>query len=279
MDAIMERVKKVYYSYLKLPRKIRFLFVVSFFVLLFVFSINISRDKGENIIQQPDNSHNKPDSGEVILGDSGENTEKLPKEVIIVIDPGHGGEDLGATKGELYEKKLNLDISKRLGDLLEEVGIKIVYTREKDIDVGLDERVNIANNLDATLFISVHNNYMPNDAGYKGTETLYCPPVNADENKMDGKKLATIVQRNLVSTLKTIDNGIIYRPNLVVLRKTKMPAVIAEIVYMSNSSDREKLSNKDFRQNAAKALSKAVMEALEDMGAEKNEKGEWIVID
>lgn len=279
MDAIMERFKKAYYSYLKLPRKIRFLIVVSFFMLLFVFSINISHDKGENIFLQPEKSYNKSDSGGVLSDDSGESTEKLPKEVIIVIDPGHGGEDLGATKGELYEKKLNLDISKRLGDLLEDLGIKVVYTRDKDVDVGLDERVNIANDLDATLFISIHNNYMPNDAGYKGTETLYCLPVNVDENKMDGKKLATIVQKKLVSALKTVDNGIIYRPNLVVLRKTKMPAVIAEIAYMSNSSDREKLSNENFRQNAAKALSEAVIEALEDMGVEKNEKGKWIVVD
>lgn len=279
MDAIMERLKKAYYSYLKLPRKIRFLIVVSFFMLLFVFSVNLSQDKGENIFHQPKKSDNKSDNGGVLSGDNAGNTEKVPKEVIIVIDPGHGGEDLGATKGELYEKKLNLDISKRMGELLENLGIKVIYTRDKDTDVSLDERVNIANNLNAALYISIHNNYMPDDAGYKGTETLYCPPVNEDENKMDGKKLASIVQKKLVSNLKTVDNGIIYRPNLVVLRKTKMPAVIAEIAYMSNSSDREKLSNKDFRQNAAKALSEAVVEALEDMGAEKNEKGVWTVID
>src|SRR5690606_36058473 len=133
----------------------------------------------------------------------------------------------------------------------------------------------MANDLDATLFISVHNNSMPDNPNYKGTETLYCPSQNLVYDNMDGKKLAAIVQRNLVSTLSTIDNGIVERPNLVVVIKTMMPAVIAEIAYLSNAQDRELLKQEEFRQKAAHALADSVFEALEVMGAEKDEEAVW----
>lgn len=280
MSNILILIKKAYTSYNKLPLKIRFLFVLIFFLILFVATVSFKG--GKNNRESTDNKsgvvEENKQNGEETSDEGDENTLPGPKEVIVVVDPGHGGEDLGATKDGLYEKNLNLDISLRLGKLLEDLGIKVVYTRKTDIDVGLDERVNIANSIDATLFISVHNNYMPNDAGYKGTETLYCVPENPVEGKMDGQKLASIVQKKLVNTLKTVDNGTIYRPNLVVLRKTKMPAVIAEIAYMSNSSDRAKLSDAGFRQKAAEALSEAVMEALDFMQAWKDEEGKWIIM-
>jgi len=285
MDNIIKNVlisiKKAYASYSKLPMKIRFLFVLLFFMLLFVVSVNIKNggNNQENTYNKPDIVENNRENGQDSSDIGNRNTIPIPKKVKVVIDPGHGGEDFGATKDILYEKDLNLDISLKLGKLLEEKGINVIYTRDKDIDVGLDERVNIANSIDATLFISVHNNYMPNDAGYRGTETLYCAPVNPQENKMDGQKLAAIVQKKLVNTLNTVDNGIIYRPNLVVLRKTNMPAVIAEIAYMSNSSDRAKLLDEGFRQKAAEALAEAVMEALDFMKAKKDDKGEWIIME
>lgn len=280
MKQIFKFIKKSYYSYAKLPMRIRFLCVLVFFMLLFVISVSINNNinNAENINNKPNGVENSRENGEGTSNED-ENTTPIPKEVIVVIDPGHGGEDLGATKDDLYEKELNLDISLKMGKLLKNLGINVIFTRDKDIDVGLDERVNIANNIDAALFISVHNNYMPNDAGYKGTETLYCSPVNIDENKMNGQKLASIVQNKLVSKLKTVDNGTIFRPNLVVLRKTNMPAVIAEVAYMSNSSDRAKLTDDGFRQKAAEALTEAVIEALEFMKAEKDEKGKWLFMD
>ncbi len=280
MKQIFKFIKKSYCTYAKLPMKIRFLSVLVFFMLLFVVSVSINDNKNneEKINNKSNGVENSIENGEGTSIED-ENSTPIPKEVIVVIDPGHGGEDLGAIKGDLCEKELNLDISLKMGELLKKLGINVIYTRDKDIDVGLDERVNIANNIGAALFVSVHNNYMPNDAGYKGTETLYCIPVNIDENKMNGQKLASIVQNKLVGELKTVDNGTIYRPNLLVLRKTNMPAVIAEVAYMSNSSDRAKLTDEGFRQKSAEALTEAVIEALEFMKAEKDENGKWIFMD
>ncbi|MCX8130950.1 MAG: N-acetylmuramoyl-L-alanine amidase [Clostridia bacterium] len=201
-----------------------------------------------------------------------------PMEVVIVIDAGHGGEDWGTYYGSVKEKNINLSIALRLGPLLKKHGIRIAYTREKDEFIGLRERAELANTLNAALFISIHNNRMPGNPKYKGTETLYAAAANHRFDTMTDKKLARIIQNELVDKLKTYDNGIIYRPELAVLRRTSMPAVIAEIGYISNSSDREKLSTETFRQKTAEALEAAVLKALEEMGAGKDASGKWMVL-
>jgi|LSQX01.1.fsa_nt_gb N-acetylmuramoyl-L-alanine amidase len=265
--------------YKKIPARIRLLLTIAVFILLALLLKGMS---GYFFHDGSDTKAHLKDNGSKNFSDGIEDNEEEqikpePKEVIIVIDPGHGGEDYGAIYGEICEKDINIDISKRFGKLLEEKGLKVVYTRETDVFVDLDPRVDIANSLDATLFISVHNNYMPGNSQYRGTETLYCPPVNARYSNMDGEKLALIVQEELVKTLGTIDNGIIYRPNLAVIRKTNMPAVIAEIAYMSNASDRANLMKDGFRQKSAEALLRAVMKALEKMEAVRDEDGVWKV--
>lgn len=204
-----------------------------------------------------------------------DNTE--PREVIVVIDPGHGGEDLGTCYGDIYEKNLNLDVSLRLGKLLENAGIKVIYTRTDDASVDLRKRSEIANNIGAALFISVHNNNMPDNSGYRGTETLYCLPEKTYPDTMDGEKFARAVQEELIKTLGTTDNGIINRPNLSVLHRTKMPAVIAEIAYLSNSYDRARITSPQFRQKSAEALERAILKVLGQMNANKGSDGKWML--
>ncbi|HEY9059662.1 MAG TPA: N-acetylmuramoyl-L-alanine amidase [Pseudobacteroides sp.] len=198
------------------------------------------------------------------------------KEVILMIDPGHGGEDLGTYFGNVLEKTVNLDISLRLGKMLESDGLKVVYTRKDDSSVGLRERSDMANEKDVTLFLSIHNNNMPDNSNYKGTETLYCPGGSTGNGKINGERLAQIVQGELIKRLGTIDNGIIARPNLSVLRRTEMPAVIAEIAYISNYSDRNSLSTAYFRQETAEALYKAVKRALDEMNVRKESDNRWV---
>lgn len=234
------------------------------------------RDNG----QLTDNKNNAGNDGVVVTDGTGSKEEKKPKEVLIVIDPGHGGEDWGTYNGTLLEKDINLDISLMFGEILDGLGINVVYTRETDVFIDLVPRSDFANELDATLFISVHSNAIEDYPDYKGTETLYCPPPqNPRYTKMDGKKLAEIVQSKLIKALGTVDNGIIERPNLSVLRRTKMPAIIAEIAYLSNPSDKAKLADASFRKKAAKALADAVVEALDEMGAVKDEKGVFVIME
>jgi len=181
-------------------------------------------------------------------------------EKLVVIDAGHGGIKAGATYGNLYEKDLNLDIALRLRDLLKEKGVKTYMIREDDSHVDNYERAYIANKLNASLFLSVHNNAMT-DKSIGGTMTLHYPQT-AGATGFTGKDFATIIQNELLKALNTKDRKVIERPNLVVLRYTATPAAIAEVAFLTNSSDREKLKNEEFRQKAAEALCKAVIESL-----------------
>lgn len=201
------------------------------------------------------------------------------KDSVIVIDPGHGGKDYGTCSGELFEKDINLDISLRLGELLKEEGIKTVFTRESDAYIDLKSRANMANEIGADLFISIHVNGMDgNDTSSRGSETLYCTTEKYKDAKLNSKKLAQIVQKHMVNKLGTRDNGIKYRPNLAVLRLTKMPAIIAEVGYISNPSDREKLASSEFRKKAAAALHDACIEALNLRHEESLDDGEYELV-
>jgi len=187
----------------------------------------------------------------------------LPGEKLIVIDPGHGGSEPGAESFGTKEKTFNLDISMRLDKLLKQAGIRSYIIREEDIYVGLYERAYIANDLNATLFLSIHNNAYY--SATKGTETLYYP--NRSNSKgFTSKRFAQIIQDNLISTLKTTNRGLVERPNLVVLKATKMPAALAEIAFMTNKDDFALLQSESFRQKTAEALYKAIVQSFNEIG-------------
>ncbi len=184
------------------------------------------------------------------------------KKVQVAIDPGHGGQDSGSTYDGVEEKKLNLKIALYLAEELEKRGISYVLTREDDSFVSLQDRAYIANEANAELFISIHHNAIKNAASANGTETLYYP--HSPENcSLTGEELASIVQKNLIAKLGTRDRGVISRPNLAVIRRTDMPACIAEIGYLSNGNERGLLVSDAFQQLAAKALADAIEEALD----------------
>lgn len=182
-------------------------------------------------------------------------------EKLVVIDPGHGGLDPGAKVGNLMEKNLNLDIALRLNELLKKKKIRTYMTRQGDSYLGLYERAYIANKLNASLFLSVHNNAI-GDPNYGGTMTLYYPQ-KAGSYGFNGKTFAQTVQQKLLGSLKTTDRKIIERPNLVVLKATAMPAALAEVAFMTNKADRTNLEKAEFRQKAAQALYEAIIQSLD----------------
>ncbi len=173
---------------------------------------------------------------------------------LVVLDPGHGGSDPGAVIGSYYEKTYNLDIALRCESILKAKGINVVLTRTTDVFVGLEERAKFANDLNATLFVSIHNNSMP--AGYKGSMTLYYP------SSYDGKAYAQIIQNNMIRDLKTNDLGLRARGDVVVLKKTTMPAVLAEVACMSDTGDMALLNTSDFVQKSAETLAESIIQIL-----------------
>lgn len=168
--------------------------------------------------------------------------------VIIVVDPGHGGDKPGAISvNKRYEKDLNLSISLKLRDKLMALGYDVIMTRETDVDVDLYERANIANRINADLFISIHGNSHVNSS-IAGLQVLYCPATQSSVKEVDQYPFAKAMMDALLAGTGAADKGIVQRPNLVVLRETKMPAVLIETGFLSNP-DEEKLLFTDEYQN------------------------------
>jgi N-acetylmuramoyl-L-alanine amidase len=177
---------------------------------------------------------------------------------LVVIDAGHGGTAIGTAYGKLIEKNLNLDIAKRIESLLREKGVQMYMLRSDDSNVDNYERVYIANALRASLYLSIHINGT-NSKKTDGTMTLYCP---TSKSGFTGRDFAQIIQQGMLSALKTTNRGLRTRPDLIVLRETNMPAALAEVAFLTNAADRNRLSTDAFRQKAAQSLSDSVIKAL-----------------
>jgi N-acetylmuramoyl-L-alanine amidase len=177
---------------------------------------------------------------------------------IIVVDPGHGGSDPGAGAGDVQEKDLNLDIALRLKKLLEDGGAKVLMTRDKDIFVNLYTRAGIANEVDADLFVSIHNN-ASEKPDTSGTETLYYPTP-------EKKALAMAIQKAVVQSLGLPDRGIVERPGLVVTRETRMPSALVEVAFMTNKNDLKLLMTEEFRQKAAEGIAGGIINYITGQG-------------
>ena len=208
----------------------------------------------------------------------------------ICIDPGHGGEDLGAIgKSKSQEKNVTLKISLKLKKLIEsKTGLRVIMTRDKDSEVSLNTRASIANNQLAQMFISVHANSSFRKSAY-GSETYFVSlqatdqeslelaqkenqnPVDPgetiknDELKMilwnmaqteyvrESSKLAEYIQNELNDLLGTRNRGVKQAPFRVLMR-TAMPAVLIETAFISNASEEKKLKDEEFLNKIAFAI-------------------------
>ncbi len=168
----------------------------------------------------------------------------FPSNGLVVLDPGHGGVDPGASANGLVEKEINLAVALKLKVLLEQAGFKVIMTRSSDVTLTLQRRVDIANNSGADVFVAIHHNSI-NIPSIKGIEVLYYP------SSTKGRQLAELIEQELVKALGTNSRGIKDREGLFVLRYTDMPAVISEGGYLTNSSDSALLKTDSYRQKEA----------------------------
>ncbi len=178
----------------------------------------------------------------------------------IMVDPGHGGKDTGAIGSNgSYEKNNNLAIALALNNILKQAGAKVILTRDKDISLcpatnyseteDLQGRVDLAENNNIDLFISIHNNSFDNH-DVQGTETYFS---ESNPQQAESIKLANCIQTSLISTLKTNNRGV-KEAGYYVLRNTTMPSVLIETAYISNPYEEARLQNETFRKNVATAI-------------------------
>lgn len=173
----------------------------------------------------------------------------------IVIDAGHGGSDPGAVNKGRQEKDDDLRLAMAVGDILSQNGVNVTYTRTADVYQTPFEKAQIANDADADFFISFHRNSSPWDNQYSGVETLVYDKsgekLNMAEN-INGA-LGEIGFRNL---------GVQARPGLVVLRRTKMPALLIETGFINTDKDNE-LFDAQFEE-MAQAIAYAILGTLNE---------------
>ncbi len=174
----------------------------------------------------------------------------------IAIDAGHGGNDLGASYNGRNEKDDNLNLALAVGQILENNGIDVVYTRTNDVYNTPFEKAMMGNNADADFFVSIHRNALPEPNTGTGIETLVF------NNAGIKAAMAENINKEL-SELGFVNRGVIERPNLVVLKRTKMPALLVEAGFINNDADNAKFDT-EFSDIAA-AIAAGILETL-DMG-------------
>lgn len=184
----------------------------------------------------------------------------------VVVDPGHGGVDVGAKYGKLFEKDLNLKISKYMVDNLRYNGCKVVFTRNTDIELDklvikdLNERANLANNENSDAFVSVHINSNTGNE-YNGVSTYYYDDFN--DKQKDKSKLAEYIQKELLISGTWQDMGV-HGGDLAVLRLTKMPSVLVECGFITNYQDRIRLSSEDTLVSFGQNISNGIIKYLNE---------------
>jgi N-acetylmuramoyl-L-alanine amidase len=222
----------------------------------------------------------------------------------IVIDPGHGGHDTGTIgPNGLLEKDLVLDVSKRLGKLLQaRLGAEVVFTRRDDTFIPLETRTVIANQEQADLFVSVHAN-SSHDPDARGVETYYLNftsspealEVAARENAAsdqdihelqdlvkkialkekieESREFASDVQQSLHSGLAAKTSGVrdrgVKKAPFVVLIGANMPSILAEISFISNPGDEKRLKSPEYRQRIAESLYRGISRYVNGLGGVK----------
>lgn len=189
---------------------------------------------------------------------------------VVMIDAGHGGYDPGAiTSQGIYEKEINLQIAKKVRDLLVPSGITILLTRDQDEDyvpdsvrgkitkkqIDLNYRIAKAVEASADVFVSIHVNSTV-AGNSSGAETFY------HFSSEEGKKLASYIQQELVK-IAGMHRRVAKPGDFYIIKYTSMPAVIVEVGYLSNVTERKKLQQSWYQEQVARGIAKGIATYLE----------------
>lgn len=179
----------------------------------------------------------------------------------IVIDAGHGGSEKGAIGClEDEEKDINLKIALELQNLLKNFGANVIMTRDNDDFVSLEERVKIARENEAHLFLSIHLNSIPDIKmdvhKNKGTSVYYYNP--------NSKVFAQKICKSVVDGLSTRNDGV-KTASFAVIRPTEYIGILVEVAYMTNPIDSVLYRKEDFPQNTAKAITDGILEYINSL--------------
>jgi len=224
-------------------------------------------------------------------------SDESGRNLVVVLDPGHGGKDTGCSGHSHLEKDITLDFTKELGAAIQRHNpyVTVYYTRTDDQSVSLNQRINIANRAKADIFLSIHANAGP-DKNVSGFETfVYGETLNAKHKSLtqienalhdsQPKSALPITQRILanmhqdqlldqsialaakidhqVSRIGKYRNRGIKQARFRVLHKAEMPSVLLEIGYLTSSTDIQKLADRSFKADLLNKISAGITDYLE----------------
>jgi N-acetylmuramoyl-L-alanine amidase len=189
---------------------------------------------------------------------------KKPSEVyehIVVLDAGHGGKDPGAEAfdGSYYEKEINLKILLYVKELLDKENIKVYYTRTDDRTIYLNPRVNLANETEADLFISIHCNSSESSLP-RGLEVLY--KSNWNKSSYSSEQLARIALEEMKTVTGHVNRGLVAGDEMLIINKSQVPVALIEVGFMSNPQELEFLKSSKREKEIGKAITQIIKRAL-----------------
>lgn len=174
---------------------------------------------------------------------------------VIVIDPGHGGVDGGATRAGITEKSINLDISQRVATILKQKGYTVYLTRNDDSTVSLQDRVEFAESKEEDIFVSIHVN-SSEKSDITGIETHYYHDYS--------KPLADIVHKSMSEKIKSKNRGL-FKSKFYVINHTTKPAILVEIGFISNEEERKEMISVTRKQKTAEAIAEGVINYFKEV--------------
>lgn len=181
----------------------------------------------------------------------------------ITIDIGHGGKDPGTVVNNILEKDINLKIGKYLEKELIKKGANVILTRNGDYDLSspnsyrrkksdFDNRIKIINNSSASMYVSIHLNYLE-QASYYGPQVFY---NNINNNN---KKIANNMQNILNKKLKTNRKVKLIPEDTYMYSRLNVPGILVECGFLSNYNEKTKLMSKEYQQKIAKYISEGIV--------------------
>lgn len=184
---------------------------------------------------------------------------------IVVIDAGHGANMPGAIVDGVEEKDIDLAIVKKLKALFDESEdetLGVYYTRLDDSDPAFADRSGLANDLQANLFVSIHNNSYVASKSVNGTAVLYDEKKAAEGNS--SKHLAQILLEQTVGALGSKNMGLVPGNDIYIIRTSEAPAALVEVGFMTNPKELANLTDSTYQKKCARAIYQGIMQALEE---------------
>ena len=185
---------------------------------------------------------------------------------IIILDPGHGGPDGGAVGGDILEKDVALEVSLYLRDYLQEQGALVLMTREEDVDLAsentkgysrrkaedLRKRVEMINQSDGDLFVSIHLNAIPSPK-WRGAQTFYF------RSQEENQRLAKFIQDEFRINLENTNRSAKSINGIYLLKHANIPGALVEVGFLSNPSERELLRSDTYQKSLAASIYNGIM--------------------